>query len=703
MENMEQVKVYYDKVINGKNKDKGNSLLGGYYFKNRDFNKALSYYKLIETPTQSDTYYKLGYSLFEVAQTLNETEKTKMLNDAKTNFKKLIGTSLNSEGIYYTALLDFRGKKYKEVIKDLKNYNPSKMKKEYRNNIEIFLGKSYYEMKNYGKARTHYENTYLKTGSKSDLYQLILVNNRLGDTKDIEKRFSEYKKKFSTDVLYRQKIYLLVGNTYYKNGNLEGAKTIYKEYLNSYDDPKISENYITILVAGGEYKELVTYLTPQPKTPENRYLMGIALLGLTEYDKAIKEFNGVISAKNSTAIEKEKATYNLVKTYFASKNYIETIKSAKKYLGIEEYKKYPLEVLDLQGLANFRLEKYQVARDIFTELGKTPKYKEYSEFQIAETYYNEGKYDEAIKSYKKLYEENKEGKYASKSLYWVINIYYTEEKYKEVIDNSKIFKIEYPKSGYLNDVNFYKADSFFKLNDVKNAAKTYIEVYQTTGDEKLKNQSAEKLTTLYYNVADYKNANIWKDKIADKDEKTYFTALIYEKQKKIDLAREEYKKLLKSKKYGSKSNYNLATSYYREKKYDDAKIYYENILEIENGPYKDTATYQIGQIYFLQKNYSKALRNFMKIDLLYEESTFREAAKLKISNIYELQKETEKAKKSYEEFYKLYPESKYRGLILEKLIVLNLNEDKKEEAKKYYTELLVVNKDVAKTYESYFK
>jgi tetratricopeptide (TPR) repeat protein len=133
------------------------------------------------------------------------------------------------------------------------------------------------------------------------------------------------------------------------------------------------------------------------------------------------------------------------------------------------------------------------------------------------------------------------------------------------------------------------------------------------------------------------------------------------------------------------------------------KKYYENILKVENGPYKDTATYRIGQIYFNSKDYSKALRNFMRIELLYEESSLREAAKLKIATTYEVQKEDEKAKRTYEEFYKTYPESKYRGLILEKLLVINLNEDRKEEAKKYYDELLALNKDVAGNYTSYFE
>ncbi len=721
-ESMDKVHEYYEKIESVEGQDKANTLLGNHYFSEKKYEISYEYYSKIKNLKDPKTIYGLAYSMHQVGEEKSKNENIKseeavtktedidqgmsskeMIAESRKYFEKLIGTSFDSEGIYYTTLIYFYEKNYSEIINSLKNYDEKKMKKEYRSNMDLFLGKSYYEMKNYTKAKEHYEKTYNRTQSKGDLYQLILVDSKIGNTNDIERRFNEYKQKFPTDLVYRQKIYLLVGNTYYKANQLEKAKVTYTEYLKSYSDSKISENYITILVAEGSYKELVTYLTPQPRTPENIYLMGIGYLGLTEYDKAIKEFENVIVDTHSTPTQREKANYNLVKANFANKKYNETINSAKKYLDNKEFKEYRLEILDLEGLANFRLEKYDKARKIFAKLGESPKYKDYSKYQIAETYYNQGKYDKAFKGYNNLYTENKKGEYATKSLYWGINILYLQNKYSEVIDKSKEFNIEYPKSDYLADVNFYRADSYFKLNDTKNAAKTYIELYQKTTDKNIKDKTARELTTLYYNIEDYKNANIWKEKMSNPSEKTYLSALIYEKQGKSDLAIGEYQKIVDDKDYGSRANFNLASNYYKEKNYDKAKIHYEKILQIENGQYKDTATYQMGQIYMTKKDYSKALRNFMKIELLYTESPLKEPSKLKIAKIYEVQKEDEKAKKTYVEFYKDYPQSKYKGLVLEKLVVINLNEDKKDEAKKYYTELVKVNGEVAKNYESYFK
>ena len=701
MEKMDKVEEYYTKITEKESKDKANTLIGNYYFANKEYERSLNYYSQIGQLTDPKIIYGLAYSMYIVGK--DDKNKEKLVDKSRSYFEKLKGTSFNSEGIYYTAMIDFNNKKYKEVISDLKGYDETKVKREYRSNIDIFLGKSYYEMKDYNQARVHYEKTYKRTRSKSDLYQLILVDSKLENITNLQKDFEEYKNKFPTDLEYRQKIYLLVGNTKYEKKDLEGAKSVYKEYLKSYNDPKISENYITILVIGGSYKELITYLTPQPKTAENRYLMGVGYLGLTEYDKAIKEFESVINGKDATESQKEKANYNLIKANFSSKNYVETINTAKKYLEKANYKEYRAQVLDLKGLANFRMEKYEEARKIFTELGKIPKYKDYSEFQIAETYYNEGKYDLALKGYESLYASNKKGEYASRSFYWAINILYLQNKYQEVVEKSKEFNIEYPKSDYLTDVNFYRADSYFKLNDTKSSAKTYIDIYQGTTDTKVRDKTARELTTLYYNIDDFENANLWKEKISSSDEKSYLSALIYEKQGKKDLAIEEYKKIVESDEYGSRSNFNLASIYYKDKNYDEARKYYENILKIENGQYKDTATYQIGQIYLVKKDYSKALRNFMRIELLYEESALREPAKLKIATIYEIQKDTKKAKKTYEEFYSTYPESKYRGLVLEKLVVININEENLESAKKYYDELLVVNKEIANNYKSYFE
>ncbi|MGB6129958.1 MAG: tetratricopeptide repeat protein [Psychrilyobacter sp.] len=693
---------YYKKLMGGANEEKANTLLADYYFSQKNYETSMKYYELVKNSKDPKVIYGSAFSMFKVGELKGNIEGGKLIERSKVKFVNLLGTDLNSEGIYYMALIDFRAKRYSEVIKDLKSYEESKMKREYKNNIDLFLGKSYFETKNYKKSRVYYTNVYNRTQSKEGLYQLILVNSRLGDLKNIKLRFDEYKTKFSTDIEYRQKIYLIVGNTYYKGKDIGRAKDAYKEYLRSYNDTKISENLITILVADGSYKDLITYLTPQPKTAENRYLLGIAYLGIAEYNKAVEKFEGVITGKDGSLVQKEKASYNLIKTHFAAKNYDDAIRYAKEYFTVIEYKKYSNEVMDLEALSKFRMGKYLEAREMFGKLGENPKYKEYSKFQIAETYYNEGKFDMSFMGYNNLYEENKKGEYALRSLYWGINILYTQGKYEDVIKKSGEFNLEYPKSNYIADVNFYRADAYFKLNDIKNAAKTYVRIYQDTTDEKLKNKTAKELTTLYYNVDDYENANLWKEKISDSNEKVYFSALIYEKQGKIDLAIVEYKKLIESVEYGSKVNFNLASYYYKGKNYDEAKKYYENILKVENGPYKDTATYRIGQIYFNSKDYSKALRNFMRIELLYEESNLREAAKLKIATIYELQKEEGKARITYEEFYETYPKSRYRGLILEKLLVINLNEKKVEEAKKYYEELVIVNKGVAENYTSYF-
>ncbi|MEI6857881.1 tetratricopeptide repeat protein [Psychrilyobacter sp.] len=701
-EEMTKADEYYKKLMGGNNEGKANILLANYYFAQKNYETSMKYYELVNNSNDAKVIYGSAFSMFKVGESKGGTEGKKLVEQSKKTFKNLLRTNLNSEGIYYMALIDFRAKKYSEVIKNLKAYDESKMKREYKSNIDLFLGKSYFETKNYKKSRTYYTDVYNRTQSKEGLYQLILVNSKLKDLKNTRLRFNEYRTKFSTDIEYRQKIYLIVGNTYYKGGDTKGAKDTYKEYLRSYNDTKISENLITILVAAGSYKELIIYLTPQPKTAENRYLLGVAYLGLTQYEKAIEKFEGVITGKDANLFQKEKSNYNLVKAHFAAKNYGDAIKSARQYFAVKEYKRYKNEVMDLEALSNFRLGKYQKARGIFSELGKNSKYKEYSSFQIAETYYNEGKFDLSFKGYNDLYEENKNGKYAIVSLYWGINILYTQENYEDVIKISEEFNLEYPESNYIADVNFYRADAYFKLNDTKNAAKTYIKIYQETADEKLKNKTAKELTTLYYNVDDYENANLWKEKISDSNEKIYLSALIYEKQGKTDLAIVEYKELIDNVEYGSKVNFNLATYYYKEKNYDESKKYYENILDVEDGPYKDTATYRIGQIYFKSKDYSKALRNFMKVELLYEKSSLREAAKLKIATTYEIQKADEKAKKTYEEFYETYPESKYRGLVLEKLLVINLNEEKIEEAKRYYDEFLIANEEVAEGYTLYF-
>ncbi len=699
--NVEKTNEYYNKLKNSKNENKANALIGNHYLQNKDYENAMTYYRNIEFPTESQIY-TLAFSTYEVGKKKKGNIGKDMVEASKVEFNKLIGSSFDSEATYYIALIDFENEEYSKVIKRLENYNMDQMNVEYLSNINLFLGKSYYETSRYKESLAYFQKKYNETKNKEELYQLILVNNRIRDKVEIKRLFEEYKKKFPKDLEYKKDVYLLVGNTYYNKGDLDAAKATFKEYLELYKSSKISENFITILINDGDYKELISYLATQPKTLDNIYLNGIGYLGLTEYSNAVKEFDKIISNDSATTIQQEKASFKLVEANFIWKRYEETLKTANSYLNNMSFKENRLEVLKFKGLAHFRLGEYDEAREIFGELEKELKYKEYSQFRIAETYYNEGNYKLSQQIYNELYLSNKDGKYAMQALYSEINILYLQDLYKDVIEKSKEFEAEYPNSQYNTSINQWVGNAYQNLNDVGNAIKIYDKLYNQNDDQEVKNKAAVQLTKLYFSNNDFENAEAWKEKINNESEKTFLSAIIFDKQGKKEEALNEYKKLITDKIYGSKANFNLAANYYEEENFKEAKIYYDNILNIENGEYKDTATYQIGQIYLLEADYSKSLRNFMRIELLYEDSNLREPSKLKIASIYELQGNIERAKKSYEEFYKEYPSSKYIGLVTEKLLVIYINQNNTQEGKKYYDKLLKTNSSIAKTYESYF-
>lgn len=655
-----------------------------------DFEKAVTYYeKMPKNSKDNHSIYGHSYSLYRIG------ERDKSLG----NFKELKGTEFESEYVYYTALINFENKNYKAVVALKEEAANPNLKTTYSENINAIIADSAYEIEDYETAREYYLKVYEKTYQKDEIYRVIIADSKLGDMKDLEVRFTEYKNTFVKDQQYRRDIYLTVGAAYYNAGQVEKSKAVYKEYLRDNRDPEISQNLVGILLNEKEYDEMDRYLKMQDKSPENTYLLGIAAFGKQSYGEAERFFiEGAASSDKAVA---EKSTYNLVNTYSRTEDNTKTIEAADSYIAAG-YTANLGNVIDRKALAYFRSGDYEKSRITYEELSNLEGHREYSLFQIGESYYSEGNYVEAEKSYIEAYAANPKGEYAEDAKYWNINALKKQGKNEEVLANISSFLVAYPKSSYKNNLLLFNAEVYTESGKSKEALSTYETLYNESEDPKVKDGALENLVRLTYEEGLLEESRTWNNQVTDENAKTYWSALIYEKSGDVNLAHLEYEKLLATEDYKDRAAYNLATYYYNEENLEEAKKYYEIVESSNESYYKDTAVFQLGVIAEKNGDNTGALRNYTKVSLLYKDSPLREGAIIKIGATYEKLGDIKEAINTYKDFVLEFEESQYLDYAYEKLISLNLKIEDKSEAEIYYKKLVEKSLEKSKKYDEYF-
>lgn len=691
-DNMDKIEYYANELAGSKFEELAMQSVGNYYYNKGSYEKAEEYYvKVLDKSVNTDVTYLLARTQLN----LNKTEA------ALYNFEKLKGSKkyLN-EYYYYTAYILYNNKDYEKVVKLLQSIEEKGIKEEYKGQLFNFIADSAFATSEYRTARKYYDYIYKSDKNLENLYKLFVVNGRMKDAIDVEKIYNIYNKEYPADREYRKDIYLLTGNLLVENGELVKGEKVYKDFLGKQEDETVTENLVTVLTRQGKYSELVEFLDKLELTPDNIYLKGLAYLGLGNFAEADKTFNYLINSDSIDKGTKEKATVKIIESSFSNKDYDKTLKYIDKYER-SGYKLANEEVEKSKALSYFRLGKYENARNIYEKQLTNREKADFARFMIAESYYNEKNYPKAREYYKVLYSTTKDKKYAKDAAYWLIRIESFEGDYQKLQDRVQGFRTEFPNSEYEEDITYMLAGAYLIKEDNEKAIKEYEKLYAESKNPNVTEQSAKTLTELYFNTGNISKALEWNEKVNDKGFKNLWFGTIYEKANQKDKAKEYYNKIADNEEYGDKANYNLGKIYLENKEYETARKTLEKVTAYEASSVKDKAQYSIGLSYEAEGNYNRAIQSFMRIRLLYTDSTIRDLALLKVAENYEKLENKEKAVNSYRDFYNEYKNSPDYAYVVEKLLVYSINDEKIDVAKSYYKELKKIDETHAKQYEQY--
>jgi TolA-binding protein len=94
--------------------------------------------------------------------------------------------------------------------------------------------------------------------------------------------------------------------------------------------------------------------------------------------------------------------------------------------------------------------------------------------------------------------------------------------------------------------------------------------------------------------------------------------------------------------------------------FDDARAAYRRAVKSEAGAKTETAAkaqWMIGEAFFHQKNYEAALREYLKVEILYDYPTWQAAALFEAAKCHEQLGEAKQAAELYAKLVKSYPDA----------------------------------------------
>ena len=415
---------------------------------------------------------------------------------------------------------------------------------------------------------------------------------RSGD-RDIKSKIAEYKKN-NNDLLYAQRVELMLANAYVAEGEFEDAEKCF----NNIDFNRLSfdekEEYVInksiMLFSKKEYAQAEEELSKiDTKKSANRipvlFHMACANYAQEDYTSAEEQF---LLCKDDK-IYGESAKYYLTNIDFVLKRYSSSVASAEELLNNPNCSEcYISPLKKICGESYFATDNIDSAIKYLHEYTKTNSDDKRSIYLLGVALYNKEQYADAIKTLIMLTNENNQ---YSQSAYLYLGHSYLKTNDK----NGAIFAYE---KAMTEDVDLQAKEcamfNYCVLVEESNILPfdKKIEIYENYINLFPKNSNAESINQLlaasYYTTKNYKAA-----------------------LESVNKVNNPTKALLKAKQI---ILYNLATQEFEKKEYAKAKDYFNQSINV--GDYstdiKAKAYLWRGEINYMFKSYSKAESDFKK-------------------------------------------------------------------------------------------
>ena len=203
-------------------------------------------------------------------------------------------------------------------------------------------------------------------------------------------------------------------------------------------------------------------------------------------------------------------------------------------------------------------------------------------------------------------------------------IYFENSEFDKSIINYNLIIDEYKYSEYISYSFLNRATSYFNLKSYDQAEDDYLYVLKNISDEKIQSQAilgmqkivsfTNNFTQLNSLITEYKNRFPDNDNVLkiqfDNIRNLYFNQKYDDLISYVDEIFSQEEQVFNE----YETNYYLAESFFKTKKYENASPVYETLLDSVNSKYFSRSLNRLAQINLNQKNYNTSLNYYRKLE-----------------------------------------------------------------------------------------
>jgi len=567
--------------------------LGYAYYKQKDFEKAVSEFnKIVEgkDATAQNAYYHLGESY------INLNKKQEALNAFRNASQMTFDLKIQEDAWLNYAKISYEiGNPYQSASQVLSDYVAKYPNSTHKEELETLLIDSYITSKNYVEAL----------------------------------KLLEGKRSFENKVAY-QKVAFYRGIEIYNEGKYLDARTLFNQSLKEPRDDKYTSratfwkaeaeynltNYEEALIGFKQFEQqAVSKSTSEFKNLD--YNLGYTYFKLKNYEPAIRYFNQFIAGKKDDKVRLNDAYLRLGDAYFVSSDYnkaISAYNNANKLNEIDSDYAFFQKALSA-GYIGQDTKKISDLEQFISEY-KSSKLRDDAMYELGNSYVKVNQTDKALKMYDRLNNEYSMSSFVSKSLLRQGLVYYNSSQNEQALTKFKKVAVDFP-----NTPEAAQAVSTARL--------IYIDLGRV-------NEYATWVKTLgYIEVSD-----------ADLDNATYEAAEKQYLESNTEKAITQFNNYINQFSNGLhalQAHFYLAQLYYKKDLGSNAASHYKYVVEASQNEFTEEALLRLSQFYLEGKNYQESMPLLIRLE---KEANFPQNVVFAQSNLMKANYQLEKYKEA---------------------------------------------------------
>ena len=503
----------------------------------------------------------------------------------------------------------------------------------------FYLGMIFLEEKNYNLAKNYFYASYKKEDNseytKKSLINYAKSNYELGDYDLSIAVLNKYKKSYPNENF--TEVDDLLSENYFMTNNYSRIISYLNSKGNISENDKIKFQYVTYQKGVGEFnrgnfKSSIKYFDLSKKYNLDSEIYIKSSLNKSEalfignlYKEAVNELLGIINLNMNVELRK-KIFLQLGYSYFNLNEYLNASKYLKNYLDLKDNKLSSKDIDPILRLADsyYASKNFNSSIKYYnTALQNSDINRNYIIYQIGLCHYGLDDFTKSIEYMDKVI-LNSEKSLDDDAIFRKAQIYFENSEFDKSIINYNLIIDEYKYSEYISYSFLNRATSYFNLKSYDQAEDDYLYVLKNISDEKIQSQAilgmqkivsfTNNFTQLNSLITEYKNRFPDNDNVLkiqfDNIRNLYFNQKYDDLISYVDEIFSQEEQVFNE----YETNYYLAESFFKTKKYENASPVYETLLDSVNSKYFSRSLNRLAQINLNQKNYNRSLNYFKKLE-----------------------------------------------------------------------------------------